>query len=172
MNYESLIERPWELPDDKLLLDCRFEAFVARGPGGQKRHKTNAAVRYTHIPTSIHAMETESRSQRENKIHALRALRHKLAMHLRHEINPVSYQPPGWWGDYAGLRINPKNPLYPSAVAEVLDVMKEMRWNVSRAAILLGVPASALLRFLHNDPPLWQRVNELRAELGMGPLSR
>src|SRR5688500_18937049 len=84
---------PWELPDDKLLAESRFEAFVGPGPGGQKRHKTNAAVRYTHVPSGIHAVATDSRSQRENKIHALRALRHKLAMEMRREIgDPVDYR--------------------------------------------------------------------------------
>src|SRR5262249_27662000 len=116
---------PWELPDDKLLLQCRFEAFVASGPGGQKRHKTNAAVRYTHIPTGIHAVATDSRSQRENKIHALRELRHKLAMELRRPVaEAIDYQLPSWLArDYPNLRINPKNPLYPAALAEVLDVL-------------------------------------------------
>src|SRR5439155_7341370 len=115
---------PWELPDDKLLAQCRFEAFVGSGPGGQKRHKTNAAVRYTHLPTKIHAVSTDSRSQRENRIHALRELRHKLAMAIRREIDLTDYHPPAWFAQYPGLHINPKNPLYPSAVAEVLDVLK------------------------------------------------
>jgi peptide chain release factor 1 len=74
---------PWELPDEKLTAQCRFEAFVGSGPGGQKRHKTNAAVRYTHLPTGITADAQDSRSQRENRIHALRALRHKLATETR-----------------------------------------------------------------------------------------
>src|SRR6266550_3065632 len=112
--------QPWELADDKLLAECRFEAFVASGPGGQKRHKTNAAVRYTHRPTGVHAVATDSRSQRENKIHALRELRHKLALALRREIDPLTWRPPDWFAQYPSLHINPKNPLYPSAVAHVL----------------------------------------------------
>src|SRR5690242_20878954 len=88
---------PWLLPDEKLLAQCRFEAFVGSGPGGQKRHKTNAAVRITHVPSGIHAIAAESRSQRENRIHAIRRLRHKLAMEIRREIDPVNYQPPAWF---------------------------------------------------------------------------
>ena len=123
---------PWELPDDKLLAECRFEAFVGPGPGGQKRHKTNAAVRYTHRPSGIHAVATDSRSQRENRIHALRELRHKLAMETRREIpDPLDYRPPAWWGEYPAMRINAKNPRYPSAVAEVLDVLAAMRWELA-----------------------------------------
>src|SRR3954465_14718293 len=108
---------PWELADDKLLAECRFEAFVASGPGGQKRHKTNAAVRYTHLPTRITAVATDSRSQRENRIHALRALRHKLALGTRRDIAAtIDYRPPAWFADYDHLHINPKNPLYPAAM--------------------------------------------------------
>ena len=163
--------RPWELPDDKLLAECRFYAFVGSGPGGQKRHKTNAAVRYTHAASGITAVAQDSRSQRENKIHALRTLRHKLAMELpRREVDAQTYRPPGWLAEYPGLRMNAKNPLYPSAVAEVLDVMKAMGWEVARAAVMLGVTTSALTRFLHDDPALWTKVNATRAELGMSAL--
>jgi hypothetical protein len=163
---------PWELSDADLLAQCRFEAFVASGPGGQKRHNTNAAVRYTHLPTRVTAVETSSRSQRENKIHALRTLRHKLALELRRDLDPLTFRPPAWFAEYPGLHINPKNPRYPSAVAIVLDVFKAMRWSVSGAAMTLGVSTSALARFLFDDPPLWTRVNDVRRELGMKPLER
>src|SRR3954467_12221080 len=122
---------PWEHPDDKLLADCRVESFVSSGPGGQKRHKTNAAVRITHLPTTISAIETESRSNRENKIHALRDLRHKLAMEIRREVDPTTYARPSWLEQYEGLKINPKNPLYPSLVAEILDLLQASHWNIA-----------------------------------------
>jgi hypothetical protein len=161
---------PWELPDDKLRAECRFEAFVGPGPGGQKRHKTNAAVRYTHLPTRVTAVATDSRSQRENKIHALRTLRHKLAMEIRRDVDPLAFEPPAWFAGYPGLRMNPKNPLYPALVAAVLDVMKSTQWSASGAAATLGVSTSALMRFLFEDPALWTKVNEVRALHGMKPL--
>src|SRR5688572_7477363 len=115
---------PWELSDEKLLAEVRIDSYVASGPGGQKRHKTNAAVRMTHEPTRVVATATDSRSHRENHIHALRNLRHKLAMELRREIaDAADYRPPPWFADYPALRINPKNPKYPAAVAEALDVL-------------------------------------------------
>jgi len=163
---------PWELPDDKLLAECRFEAFVASGPGGQKRHKTNAAVRYTHLPTRIHAVATDSRSQRENRIHALRELRHKLAMEIRRDVDPMTFRPPDWLSEYPGLHINPKNPRYPAAVATVLDVLKAIRWGVGEAAVMLDVSTSALSRFLADDPALWTKVNDVRRQLGMKALVR
>jgi hypothetical protein len=167
-------ERPWELSDEKLIAACRFEAFVGPGPGGQKRNKTKAAVRYTHLASGIHAMASDSRSQRENRIHALRALRHKLAMEIRHDIgDSLQYHAPAWWSEYAGkggIHINPKNPRYPSAVAEVLDVLAAMRWEIAGAAVMLGISTSALVRFVRADPHLWEKINRVRAELGMKPL--
>ena len=158
---------PWELSDDKLLLDCRVESFVSSGPGGQKRHKTNAAVRITHLPTKISAIETESRSNRENKIHALRDLRHKLAMELRREVDLTTYQPPAWLAPYEGLKMNAKNPLYSSLIAEVFDLLNAAHWNIAPAAAALSVSSSALTKFLHTDPHLWAKVNHLRSELGL-----
>ena len=162
---------PWELPDEKLLAECRVESFVSSGPGGQKRHKTNAAVRITHLPTRISAVETESRSNRENKIHALRDLRHKLAMEMRREIDLTSYQPPAWLGEYEGLKMNAKNPLYPSLVAEVLDLMKAAEYSVGRTAAMLGVSTAALTRFLYTDHHLWGKINQVRQQLGLRALT-
>jgi hypothetical protein len=162
---------PWELNDDKLLAEVRIDSYVASGPGGQKRHKTNAAVRMTHEPTRIVATATDSRSHRENHIHALRNLRHKLAMELRREIADVpGYRPPAWFADYPALGINPKNPKYPAAVAEVLDVLRAMQWSIGKAAVMLGMTTTALTRFLHDDPAVWEKVNRIRAELGMKAL--
>jgi hypothetical protein len=163
-------QRPWGLPDEKLLSECRLDSYVASGPGGQKRHKTNAAVRITHLPTKIVATATDSRSHRENQIHALRNLRHKLAMEIRRDIDVVEYRAPAWLAQYEGLRMNPKNPLYPALIAEVLDVMHAMQWEVARAAVMLGVTTSALVRFLYDDEALWRKVNQVRGELGMSPL--
>ena len=164
---------PWELSDEKLLAQCRVDSYVASGPGGQKRHKTNAAVRITHLPTRIVATATDSRSHRENHIHALRNLRHKLALELRRDIGDLTgYRPPAWFEDYPALHINPKNPKYPAALAEALDILKAMQWDVPRAAVMLGVSASALTRFLHDDPAAWTHANDVRAQLGLPPIRR
>jgi hypothetical protein len=169
--HRDMATPPWDLPDDKLIAQCRFEAFVGSGPGGQKRHKTNAAVRYTHVPTGVHAVSSDSRSQRENKIHALRELRHKLAMEIRRPVGEaINYASPAWMNQYPQLHINPKNPRYPSAVAEVLDVLAAARYELAAAAAMLGFSTRALLRFCHDDPALWEKVNRMRAELGMKSL--
>lgn len=163
-------DRPWLLPDDKLLAECTINAYVASGPGGQKRHKTNAAIRITHNPTHITATATDSRSQRENKIHAIRGLRHKLAIEIRHEIDPLTYRPPAFLSEYPQLHMNPRNPLYPELMAQVLDVLKATHWSAGHAAVLLGTSTNALTRFLHDDPSLWITVNQMRQQLGMKAL--
>lgn len=161
---------PWELPDEKLLAQCRVEAFVSRGPGGQKKNRSNVAIRITHAPSGIHAAATDSRSQRENRIHALRGLRHKLALEIRREIDAISYRPPEWFAQYPLLHINAKNLLYPALLAEVFDVLKAMQWSVSRTAVMLGQTTRALTRFLHDDAGAWAKVNQVRQQLGMKPL--
>lgn len=166
---------PWSLPDEKLLRECRFEAFVGSGPGGQKRHKTNAAVRLTHLPTGVTAIAAESRSQRENRIHALRRLRHKLALESpRTEIDLVEFRPPPWMEEYVNLNlhISEKNPLYPQAIVLILDLLKSAHWEPHRAAVSLGISTSSLIRFLAEDRPLWTKVNQIRADLGMPSLTR
>ena len=164
---------PYELPEEKLLAQCRFEAFTSSGPGGQRRHRTYAAVRITHLPTGISATATDSRSQRENRIHAIRALCCRLAMDLSRdiEIDPLTYRPPAWFSEYPKLHMSPKNHLYPATIAAVLDVLKATHWQVPAAASLLELSASALIRFLHDDNHLWATVNRQRAELGMPPLT-
>jgi len=129
-------------------------------------------VRYTHIPTGIHAVASDSRSQRENKIHALRELRHKLAMEIRRPVaDAIDYSPPAWLvRDYSQLRINAKNPLYPAALAEVLDVLAASHQELPAAAAMLGVSARGLLRFCHDDPAVWEKLNRVRAELGLKAL--
>lgn len=64
--------------------DLLFTFFKASGPGGQKKNKTESAVRLQHLPTGIIVTATESRSQAVNKRTALarlevrlRALRHR-----------------------------------------------------------------------------------------------
>jgi hypothetical protein len=166
---------PWSLPDDKLLSQCRFEAFVGSGPGGQKRHKTKAAVRLTHRPTGVSAVAAESRSQRENRIHALRRLRHKLALQSpRTPIDLIDFQPPAWLDEYLklGLHMSPKNPVYSRTIVVVLDLLRSAHWEPFRAAPSLGISTSALTRFLAADPPLWTQVNAIRMEIGLPPLVR
>lgn len=66
------------LPDEKLFEECDIDVFVASGPGGQHRNKTESGVRLVHRPSGIVVTATERRSQHENRGHAIDRLREKL----------------------------------------------------------------------------------------------
>lgn len=63
------------LTDDALLAECDESFFIASGPGGQHRNKTETGVRLTHRPTAITVTATERRSQLQNRGAALERLR-------------------------------------------------------------------------------------------------
>lgn len=66
------------LDDEALLKTCDVEYFIASGPGGQHRNKTESGVRLTHPPTELSVSATERRSQLQNKGVALERLREGL----------------------------------------------------------------------------------------------
>jgi ribosome-associated protein len=68
------------LSDAALLAECDESFFVASGPGGQHRNKTETGVRLTHRSTGITVTATERRSQFQNRgaaLERLRAVLHK-----------------------------------------------------------------------------------------------
>lgn len=70
--------RALSLDDETLLGECQVEVFVAGGPGGQHRNKTESGVRLTHPATELSVTATERRSQLQNKGVALERLREGL----------------------------------------------------------------------------------------------
>ncbi|MFT3914749.1 MAG: peptide chain release factor-like protein [Anaeromyxobacteraceae bacterium] len=71
--------RAVSLPGEVLLAECELEFFVAGGPGGQHRNKTESGVRLSHPPTGVTVTATERRSQAQNRGAALERLRERLA---------------------------------------------------------------------------------------------
>jgi len=67
--------------------------YRSSGPGGQKKNKTESAVRIKHLPTGIIVTATESRSQFENKERALQRLRERLAALNRRQKKRVATKP-------------------------------------------------------------------------------
>jgi protein subunit release factor A len=59
--------------------DIEITTFKSTGPGGQKKNKTESAVRIKHLPTGILVTATESRSQLTNREAAMERLRQRLA---------------------------------------------------------------------------------------------
>ena len=66
------------LPEAALLLECDEDFFIASGPGGQHRNKTESGVRLAHRPTGVTVTATERRSQSQNRGAALERLRERL----------------------------------------------------------------------------------------------
>lgn len=66
------------LDDERLLAECTVDRFVASGPGGQHRNRTESGIRLVHPPTGITVLATERRSQPMNLAVALERLREKL----------------------------------------------------------------------------------------------
>ncbi len=74
----ELARRSKALPDEALLAECDADVFVASGPGGQHRNKTESGVRLVHRPTGVTVTATERRSQHDNRARALERMREKL----------------------------------------------------------------------------------------------
>lgn len=63
--------------------DLVITYFKSSGPGGQKKNKTESAVRIKHLPTGILVTAAESRSQASNRERALERLQERLAARRR-----------------------------------------------------------------------------------------
>jgi ribosome-associated protein len=74
----DLARRAKLLDDDTLMGQCTLDVFIAGGPGGQHRNKTESGVRLVHPPTGVTVTATERRSQLQNKGVALERLRKTL----------------------------------------------------------------------------------------------
>ncbi|PZR18741.1 MAG: peptide chain release factor-like protein [Archangium gephyra] len=68
-------KRVLALSDEALMLECDEQFFIASGPGGQHRNKTESGVRLTHKPTGVTVTATERRSQLQNRGVAVERLR-------------------------------------------------------------------------------------------------
>lgn len=55
-----------------------IETYRSRGPGGQRKNKTETAVRLKHLPSGIIVIATEYRSQAQNRELAFERLRERL----------------------------------------------------------------------------------------------
>lgn len=164
-----------ELKEQVLLAQCRFEAFRGPGPGGQKRNKTSNSIRLTHLPTGIHVLAGESRSQAENKMRAIRRLKLRLGTDIRNPIDPLCFEPPDWFAQVAHqgrLAASYRNEHYARTAGLILDLLSARDGSVGDTAKLLGVTTSSVVKFLGEEPSLWTAANAIRKLCGHPPLER
>ena len=76
---------PMEL--DSLKKQVLVETFRSSGPGGQRKNKTETAVRLKHLPTGITVLATEHRFQSQNLKLAFERLEERLKR-LRQKRRP------------------------------------------------------------------------------------
>lgn len=149
------------MSDEALLRQCRVDVFFGTGHGGQKRNRTESAVRVTHAGTGLSAVCDETRSQHTNRSLALRKLRREIALRCRAPAPPAESIP---------QRPNPKSAEYPLWLAAVLDALEHHQYRLAEAARHLGCSTGRLVKDLAADPGLWQTANEGRTRHGLTSL--
>ena len=163
------------LPDEaSLLAECDVDTYRASGPGGQKRNKTESAVRLRHRPSGLSVIAEESRSQHENRARALRRLLTLLALRLRQPVAdegvPAAVQ--ACIDKRGRLEVGRRDARYLPAAAAVLDVLVALNGSVADTAKRLGITTGNLSGFLTGDDDLMLEANRIRAGLGQRPLRR
>ena len=162
--------------DDALIAQCEVDRYRASGPGGQHRNKTDSAVRLRHRLTGITAIGEDSRSQAENKVHAVRRLRAAIALSAREPVGLDGYAPSP---RLAALVAGGTAPLgartrltgdYWAAIAELLDLLVAGELEIAATAQRLGITTGALSKLLLHDDQVARAVNDLRRGRSMRPL--
>jgi hypothetical protein len=158
---------PAALPDEELLALCRRENTRGSGPGGQHRNRVATAVRLTHTASGLMGQASERRSQKENAVKALFRLRLNLALDYRSPLKDedfaIPYQAGPWWTSRLRgqkIRINPEHRDFPSALAEVLDLLAFHHDDLPKTAEWLGVSTSQLIKFLATEPRALGSLNQ------------
>jgi len=78
----KVTKKKFDIDPDILKQQVVIETFRSRGPGGQRKNKTETAVRLRHIPSGITIIATEYRFQSQNLKLAFQRLRERL-----HKLN-------------------------------------------------------------------------------------
>jgi peptide chain release factor-like protein len=162
--------------DDALIAQCEVDRYRASGPGGQHRNKTESAIRLRHRLTETTAIGEDSRSQSENKLHAVRRLRAAIALTVREPVPLDGFTPSP---RLAALVAGGTAPLgkqtrltgeYWAAIGELLDLLVAGELEIGTTAHRLGITTGALSKLLLHDDQVARTVNDLRRAKGMRPL--
>jgi len=166
-------EHPSMLSEEVLLKNVILDFGRSSGPGGQHRNRKATSCTATHIPTDISGEATERRRQSENRKMAISRLRRTLAILLRRKIEVDSYKPTELWESRrqgTQLPINPKHSDYSAVLAETLDIIHAVDFEMSKAAEVLQVSSTQLVSIIGNDKAALAWLNDQRKERGRKPL--
>lgn len=83
------MEKERSIPEEDIIVSY----YRASGAGGQKRDKTETAVRIHHLPTGIIVTASESRSRTINERRAMERLRGRLAARNRKQRPRIRTRP-------------------------------------------------------------------------------
>ncbi len=165
---------PADLAPAKLLAECVVRRQRRSGPGGQHRNKVETAVVLVHQPTGIRSEGTEQRSQSANQQVAIHRLRVKLAIQVRSTMETGCGRrvSPLWLSRLRTQKISIalSHEDFPSLLAEALDYLSTIDFDVKQCAQQLGTSSSQLVRFLKLEPEALIYVNEQRAKRELKPL--
>jgi hypothetical protein len=160
-----------ELSDRDLLRQCEVTMFRASGPGGQKRNKTDSAVRLKHKPTGVMASASDSRLQQHNRTEALVRLRWRLAADVRRPVELEHYAVPlplrAFLPAQAGNRPGRRSAPYALAMQHLLDLFVTLDCSVSATAQRLGITTANAARLLLDSDWMARAVNRQREARGL-----
>lgn len=133
------------------------------GHGGQNVNKTETCVRLIFNPLKIAVTCQEFRTQKENKIKAMRLLREEIA--LNNTVPPTD-EVLKKYGLYFknNLHINSKNEDLPIIFAIIISKFIEFQADHKTVAKNFNVSPTRLIKFIFENKKFLEKINSLRVE--------
>jgi len=170
------------LDDQALLAQCDVQIHRSSGPGGQHRNKVSTACRLHHGPTGVSAQAYDSRSQRENRVKALKRLRSKIACQVRRPVDAEKPAVPevvtsclftpkkGPAGAPLRLRVGRKDVRFWQVGQFLLDLLDVCGGRLAPAARALGISTSNFNSVIRQDRHILAAAQAIRKQHGLGPM--
>ena len=168
---------PASWPIEELLKECTVTRTRGSGPGGQHRNKVETAIVITHQPSGIVGQASEKRSQHRNHEVAVERLRKNLALGIRSKFDDETGQTTAISDTFQAriksgkLGVSQSHFDFAVILAEVLDWVCLLKFEVGSAADRMGVSTSQLVKFLKQFKQAFEFVNQERQKLGMKRLN-